>query len=57
MSWVKILKALKYSTLGFGAVGTGILLHKNDWEISTIGALRFGRAALAVRIPFSLSML
>ena len=57
MSRVKILKALKYSTLGLGAVGTGILLHKNDWEISTIGALRFGRAAVAVRIPYSLSML
>ncbi|XP_046338641.1 aarF domain-containing protein kinase 1-like [Haliotis rufescens] len=37
----------KYGLVGSTAVGTGIFLHQNDWDVSSMGAVRFGRAAYA----------
>ncbi|XP_062603304.1 aarF domain-containing protein kinase 1-like [Saccostrea cucullata] len=43
----KLWRVTKYGALG-GAIGTtGYLLQKNDWDISTIGVVRFGQAAWA----------
>ena len=45
-------KLLKY-TIAVGAVGTtGILLQRNDWQVGSIGAVRFGRAAVTVSTPY-----
>lgn len=47
MVFKRLWKVAKYGGL-LGAVGTtGYLLQKNDWDMSTIGVVRFGRAAWA----------
>lgn len=47
MVFKRLWKITKYGGL-LGAVGTtGYLLQKNDWDVSTIGVVRFGRAAWA----------
>ena len=44
----KLWRVAKYATLA-GLVGsTGYVLQQNDWDVSTLGVLRFGRAAFAV---------
>ncbi|XP_013398397.1 uncharacterized aarF domain-containing protein kinase 1 [Lingula anatina] len=41
-------RLLKYS-FGAGALGgSAYFLYKNEWEVSTLGAVRFGRAALTI---------
>jgi hypothetical protein len=45
-------RLLRLWTGGTGvlAVGASVyFLHKNDWQLSSIGAVRFARAASAVR--------
>ncbi|XP_052276490.1 aarF domain-containing protein kinase 1-like isoform X1 [Dreissena polymorpha] len=44
----KVKQVLKYGTLAGATLGAGYVVKNNDWEISTIGAVRFGRAALTV---------
>ena len=44
----RVKLALKYSSIGAAVGGSVYLLRKNDWEMSTVGAVRFGRAAAAV---------
>ena len=34
-----------------------LLVYSNDWEVSTIGAIRFGRAAWAVSFLFPCSII
>ncbi|XP_054715249.1 aarF domain-containing protein kinase 1-like [Uloborus diversus] len=41
-------KVLKWSFIAGIAGVTVSSLHRNEWEVSTIGALRFGRAAITV---------
>ena len=41
-------RVLKYTSLGVGVLGTGYVIRNNDWEMSTIGVVRFGRAAVTV---------
>ncbi|ESO91928.1 hypothetical protein LOTGIDRAFT_121554 [Lottia gigantea] len=43
-----VKKVFKYGVLVTTVGGTGLLLKHNDWEVSTIGVFRFGRAAFAV---------
>ncbi|CAC5374091.1 ADCK [Mytilus coruscus] len=45
MSRHLLKRTLKYLTLGGLGTGSGYFLYKNDWEVSTIGVVRFGRAA------------
>ncbi|VDI72626.1 aarF domain-containing kinase, partial [Mytilus galloprovincialis] len=45
MSRHLLKKTLKYLTVGGLGTGSGYFLYKNDWEVSTIGVVRFGRAA------------
>ncbi|XP_055957361.1 aarF domain-containing protein kinase 1 [Patella vulgata] len=40
-------KTVKFGIVAGAIGGTGLLLKHNDWEVSTIGVARFGRAALA----------
>jgi len=47
-------KAVKYATLGITGVAGVYLIKENDWEMSTIGVVRFGRAAFSVNIYFML---
>ncbi|KAL3873505.1 hypothetical protein ACJMK2_036614 [Sinanodonta woodiana] len=44
----RVKRTLKLLTLGGAVGGTAWLLRENDWEISTVGVMRFGRAALTV---------
>jgi hypothetical protein len=44
----RVRLALKYSSIGAVVGGSVYLLRKNDWEMSTVGVVRFGRAAGAV---------
>lgn len=56
MVFKRLWKITKYGGL-VGAVGTtGYLLQKNDWDVSTIGVVRFGRAAWAVCIALYICM-
>jgi hypothetical protein len=48
MNIQRIKRVLKFGGLGVLAGGSAYLLHKNDWEMSTVGVVRFGRAAVAV---------
>ena len=41
-------RLLKLGAIGSAVIGSGYLLQKNDWEMSTVGVVRFGRAAIAV---------
>ena len=44
-------RSIKYLTVGGLGAGSAYLLYKNDWDVSTIGVVRFGRAAFtALRI-------
>ncbi|XP_045185749.1 aarF domain-containing protein kinase 1-like [Mercenaria mercenaria] len=43
----KVRQALKYGSVGALVGGSVYMLRKNDWEMSTVGAVRFGRAAAA----------
>ena len=42
-------RIVKLGAIGSAVIGFGYLLQKNDWEVSTVGVVRFGRAAVAVR--------
>jgi hypothetical protein len=56
MVFKKLWIVTKYGIFG-GAIGTtGYLLQKNDWDVSTIGVVRFGRAAWAVSFDNSLNI-
>ena len=44
----RAVKALKWTALGGVAGGTVVVLHRNEWDVSSIGAVRIGRAALCV---------
>ena len=44
----RVKRTVKWATLGSALIGSGYLLQKNDWEMSTVGVVRFGRAAVAV---------
>ena len=46
----QLKRAIKLGLFGSGVLGSGYLLQKNDWEMSTVGVVRFGRAAIAVGI-------
>ena len=46
----RLKRAIKLGLIGSGVLGSGYLLQKNDWEMSTVGVVRFGRAAIAVGI-------
>ena len=41
-------RSIKYLTVGGLGAGSAYLLYKNDWDVSTIGVVRFGRAAFTV---------
>ena len=41
-------RILKYGTAGLFIGGSAYGMQKNDWEMSTVGVMRFGRAAFAV---------
>lgn len=43
-----VKRITKIAILGVSLTSAAILLRKNDWEVSTIGMMRFGRAAWAV---------
>lgn len=48
MSLFTVARYIKYATLtSIGGISLGVL-HFNDWDVSTFGAVRFGRTALAV---------
>jgi len=42
------VKAASLSTLGLVGVSSWYVLHNNDYDISSIGVVRFGRAFVAV---------
>ncbi|KAI0210514.1 AarF domain-containing protein kinase 1 [Lamellibrachia satsuma] len=44
MALWKVGKFLTYCTLGGSAVSSVTALHHNDWDVSSIGAVRLGRA-------------
>lgn len=44
----KLRRAAKYAVIGLTGLGGAYLIQKNDWEISTLGVVRFGRTAVAV---------
>ncbi|KAK3597878.1 hypothetical protein CHS0354_029458 [Potamilus streckersoni] len=44
----RVKRILKLLTFGGAVGGTAWFLRENDWEISTVGVMRFGRAALTV---------
>ena len=46
----RVKRAVKLGAIGVGILGSGYLLQKNDWEMSTVGVVRFGRAAIAVSL-------
>ena len=42
------VRVLKYTT-ACGVVGSSLwVLHRNHWDVTSVGFLRFGRAAFAV---------
>ncbi|KAK7103933.1 aarF domain-containing protein kinase 1-like [Littorina saxatilis] len=43
----RVWRGLKVVALGATVGGTAVLLKNNDWEVSTVGVVRFGRAAWA----------
>ncbi|XP_025104932.1 uncharacterized aarF domain-containing protein kinase 1-like [Pomacea canaliculata] len=43
----EIRRIIQITSAASLAAGSVIFLQKNDWEVSTVGAVRFGRAALA----------
>ncbi|XP_005187378.1 aarF domain-containing kinase 1 isoform X2 [Musca domestica] len=43
-----IRRVLTYSVLGASAVGTGLSLHTNDYDINSLGIVRLSRSAVAV---------
>ena len=47
-------KFLKYATVGTVTGGSLLVLQQNDWDVSSIGAVRFGRAAITVSIQLPL---
>ena len=48
MALWKVGKILTYCTVGGAAVSSAAVLHHNDWDVSSIGAVRFGRAFMTV---------
>lgn len=52
---LRFRKTVRYIALGLTGAGSVYLIKENDWEMSTIGVVRFGRAAITVsqRNPFS----
>ena len=48
MALWKVGKFLTYCTLGGSAVSSVTALHHNDWDVSSIGAVRLGRALATV---------
>ena len=44
----QVWRGLKFAALGAAVAGTALLLKNNDWKVSTVGVVRFGRAAWAV---------
>ena len=44
------LRVLKYGTIIGVTGGCTYTLQQNDWHVSSIGAVRFGRAAAAVSV-------
>jgi len=47
-------KIIKYGTIGTAIGGTAYMLQRNDWDVSSIGAVRFGRAAFTVSLVMKL---
>lgn len=43
-----MIRGLKVAGLAVAAGSTISYLHKNDWDVSTIGLVRFGRTAVTV---------
>lgn len=41
-------KVLKWGIVTGVIGGSAVVLQKNDWQVSTLGLFRFGRAAFAV---------
>ena len=50
MALLKVGKLLTYCVLGGGTVSSAAVLHHNDWDVSSIGAVRLGRALKTVSI-------
>lgn len=44
----RVVKGVKLLTTGVVIGGSVIVLHKNDWDVTSIGVVRFGRAAVTV---------
>lgn len=53
----EIRRIIQITSAASLAAGSVIFLQKNDWEVSTVGAVRFGRAALAVGHIYNLYVL
>lgn len=43
-----IRRVVTYSALAAGALGTGLSLHANDYDVNSLGIVRLGRAAATV---------
>ncbi|XP_037819172.1 aarF domain-containing kinase 1 [Lucilia sericata] len=43
-----IRRVFTYSVLGASAIGTGLSLHTNDYDLNSLGIVRLGRSAVAV---------
>lgn len=43
-----IRRVVTYSVLGASAIGTGLSLHTNDYDLNSLGIVRLGRSAVAV---------
>ncbi|XP_013113859.2 aarF domain-containing kinase 1 [Stomoxys calcitrans] len=43
-----IRRVLTYSVIGASAIGTGLSLHTNDYDVNALGIVRLGRSAVAV---------
>ncbi|XP_033735556.1 aarF domain-containing protein kinase 1-like [Pecten maximus] len=59
MSQHLLKRVLKYGVLGSGIGGSTVYLWKNDWELTSIGVVRFGRAAyvaLRIGVDYKLSL-
>ncbi|XP_060079733.1 aarF domain-containing protein kinase 1-like [Ylistrum balloti] len=59
MSRHLLKRAVKYSILGSGIGCSTFYLWKNDWELTSIGVVRFGRAAcvaLRIAVDYKLSL-
>ncbi|OWF52261.1 uncharacterized aarF domain-containing protein kinase 1-like [Mizuhopecten yessoensis] len=59
MSQHLLKRVLKYSVLGSGIGGSTFYLWKNDWELTSIGVVRFGRAAyvaMRIAVDYKLSL-